>query len=91
MEGNFSIAIGVIDLENEFNFVVESGTGTEGGQEGHKFLEVQPIQHPQQTLRERIDGEFGNGEEFIGRDETAVVAIQLTEALVQRNYLLLRN
>jgi len=45
----------------------------------------------ERDLRERIDGEFGNGEEFIGRDETAVVAIQLTEALVQRNYLLLRN
>jgi len=93
---------------------VKSGAGTEGRQEGHEFLEVQSVQHPQQTLqcyqcqdlnwiewklnrekerdlRERINGEFGNGEEFIGRDETAVVAIELTETLVQRNNLLLRN
>lgn len=45
----------------------------------------------ERDLRERIDGEFGNGEEFIRRDKTTVVAIELTEALVQRNNLLLRN
>lgn len=91
MEGHFSIAVGIIHLENELNFVLESGAGTEGRQEGNEFFEVQSVQHPQQTLRERIDGEFGNGEELIGGDETAVVAIELTEALVQRNNLLLRK
>ena len=42
-------------------------------------------------LRERIDGEFGNGEKFIGRNETTVVAIELTKTLVKRNDLLLSN
>ena len=45
----------------------------------------------EKNLRERIEGEFGNGEEFIRGNETAVVTIQLTEPLVQRNYLLLRD
>lgn len=33
------------------NFVLESGAGTEGRQEGNEFLEVQSVQHPQQTLQ----------------------------------------
>lgn len=37
-----------------FNFVLESGTGTEGRQECHEFLEVQAIQHSQQALSDRL-------------------------------------
>jgi hypothetical protein len=44
-----------------------------------------------QNLRERIDGEFRNGKELLGWDETAAVSIQLAKPLVQRHCLLLRN
>jgi hypothetical protein len=62
--------------------VLESGAWTESGQKSYEFLEIEAIEQSQHTLRERINGEFGNGEEFIGRNETTVIAIKLTKSLV---------
>ena len=42
-------------------------------------------------LGEGIDRELGDGHELVGGDETAAVAVELAEALVQGHDLLLRD
>jgi len=48
-----------------------------------KFCKEEKEKERGRDLRERIDGEFGNGEKFIRRNETTVVAIELTKTLVK--------